>query len=88
MFSRDSTYKFYPGIDPVHYEAEYHKVIRFHIKSVCWSEFPFIQIDSVNCKLWFLSASNISVAEKAASEVKCPACKRLMHDLNLQKSTH
>ena len=80
VFSRKSSYKFCPGIDPVHYEGKYHKVIHFHIKRIRWSEFPFSRVDSVNCKLWFLPASNTSVAEKAASEVKCPACKRLVHD--------
>jgi len=85
IFSTKSSYKFCPGIDPVHYEDEYHKVIHFHIKSVRQSEFPFSHVDSVNCKLWFLPASNISVTEKAASEVKCPACKHLVHDLSLQR---
>lgn len=85
IFSRKSSYKFCPAIDPVYYDSEYHKVIHFHIKSVWWSTFPFSQVDSVNCKLWFLPASNTSVSEKAASEVKCPACKRLVHELNLQR---
>ena len=88
IFGRKSSYKFCPGIDPVHYEDEYHKVISFHIKSVRQSEFPFSRVDSVNCKLWFLPASNANEIEKATSEVKCPACKRLVHDLNLQKSVH
>ena len=85
MFGKISSYKFCPGIDPVHYEDEYHRAIQFHIRSVRLSEFPFSRVDSVNCKLWFLPASNISLAEKAASEVKCPPCKRLVHDVNLQR---
>ena len=85
MFGKKSSYIICPGIDPVHYEDEYHKAIHFHIRSVRLSEFPFSRVDSVNCKLWFLPASNISSAEKAASEVKCPPCKRLVHDLNLQR---
>ncbi|XP_065904955.1 uncharacterized protein [Dysidea avara] len=85
LFCRRSLYKFCPGIDPVHYENQYHKTIRFHIKSVRQSEFPFSRVDSVNCKLWFLPASNCKVAEKDASEMKCPPCKRLVHDLNLQR---
>ena len=85
MFDKKSSYIFCPGIDPVHYEDEYRKAIHFHIRSVRLSEFPFSQVDSVNCKLWFLPASNISLAEKAASKVKCPPCKRLVHDLNLQR---
>ena len=82
-FCKRSPYKFCPGIDPVHYENEYHQAIRFHIKSVRQLEFPFSRVDSVNCKLWFLPASNCKVAEKAASEMRCTPCKRLVHDLNL-----
>ena len=82
LFCQKSDYKFCPGIDPVHYENEYHKMIRFHIKSVRQSEFPFSRVDSVNCKLWFLPASNCKLVEK---EIKCPPCKRLVHDLNLQR---
>jgi len=33
----------------------------------------------------FVSAANAPVAEKKASEVKCAACKRLVHSLNLQR---
>lgn len=85
IFSNKSQYKFCPGIDPDYYEEQYHQPIRFHIKSVRQCHFPFSRVDSVNCKLWFLLASNAAVAEKTASEVKCSACKRLIHDLNLQK---
>ena len=84
-FSNQSVYKFCPGIDPQYYEEEYHKIIRFHIKSVRLNQFPFMHVDSNNCKLWFIPASNISAVEKSANEVKCPACKRLVHDLNCQK---
>ena len=45
-----------------------------------------IFLDSENCKLWFIPASNLPVAEKTAYEVKSPACKHLIHDLNWQKS--
>ena len=72
-FSNKSVYKFCPGIDPHYYEDEYHKIIRFHIKSVRFSQFPFMRVDSVNCKLWFIPASNIPAVEKSANEVKCPA---------------
>jgi len=85
IFGNKSSYKFCPGIDPAHYEDEYHKAIHFHIKSVQLSRFPFFRVDSFNCKLWFLPALNTSLAEKAASEVKCPPCKRLVHYLNLQR---
>ena len=84
-FSNKSFYKFCPGIDPLYYEQEYHKIIRFHIKSVRLCQFPFMRVDCINCKLWFIPASNISAVEKSANEVKCPACKRLIHDLNCQK---
>ena len=69
-FSNVSKFKFCPGIDPDYYEEEYHKVIRFHIKSVRVCHFPFLRVDSVNCKLWFIPASNLPVAEKTAYEVK------------------
>ena len=85
IFSSKSQYKFCLGIDPDYYEDQYHQLIRFHIKSVRQCHFPFSRVDSVNCKHWFLLASNAAVAEKTASEVKCSACKRLVHDLNLQK---
>ena len=81
-----SCYKFCPGIDPDYYEEEYHKVLRFHLKSVRLCHFPFSRVDSVNCMLWFKPALNLSAAEKAASKVKCPPCKRLVHDLNWQKT--
>ena len=84
-FSNKSQYKFCPGINPHDYEEEYHKVIRFHIKTVRLCHFPFMRVDSINCKLWFIPALNIPVVEKTSSEVKCPACKRLIHDLNYQK---
>ena len=35
--------------------------------------------------LWFKPALNLSAAEKAASEIKCPHCKLVVHDLNWQK---
>ena len=44
-----------------------------------------MRVDSINCKLWFIPASNISAVEKSAKEVKCPPCKHLIHDLNFQK---
>jgi len=49
------------------------------------SMFSFSRVDSFSCKLWFLPASNTSLLEKAASEVKCPPCKCLVHYLNLQR---
>jgi len=83
--SSSSTYKFCPGIDPDHYEEEYYSKLHFHVKSVRLCHFPFTRVDSVNCKLWFKPALNLSATEKEASEVKCPPCKRLVHDLNWRK---
>ena len=50
----------------------------FHIKSVTQCHFPFSRVNSVNCKLCFLLASNIAVAEKTESEYKCSVCKHLI----------
>ena len=70
--SSKSSYKFCPGIDPDYYEQEYHKVLRFDVKSARIRRFPFTRVDSANCKLWFKPALNLSEAQKAASELKCP----------------
>ena len=63
IFGCKSTYKFCPGVDPDYYENEFHKAIRCHIKSVRLTQFPFSRVDSINCKLWFLPASNLCAAE-------------------------
>ena len=78
-------HKFRPGIDFDYYEREYYQAIRFHIKSVRQSSYPCSRVDSVNCKLLFVPAANATVVEKEANEVKCSACKGLIHYLNLQK---
>ena len=85
MIGKKSKYKFCPGMDPDHYDNEYYKPIQFYINSVRLTQFPFSRVDSVNCKLWFLPALNANATEKAATEVKCTACKRLFQYLNLQK---
>ena len=85
ILGHKSKHKFCPGIDPDLYEREYHQKIRFHIRSVRLSSFPFSQVDSVNCKFLFVPAANASVAQKEAMEVKCSACKCLTHYLNLQR---
>jgi len=85
QFCVGSGYKFCPGIDPTFYHSHYFETIRFDIKSVRRTAEPFDRVDSVNCKLWFLLASNATAAQKAAMEVQCPACKRLVHDLNCQR---
>jgi len=84
-FSSRSQFKFCPGIDPQLYEEEYYRVLGFHIKPLRINHFPFSCVDSVHCKLWFIPASNLSVAEKEASEIRCPPCRRLVHDLNHRK---
>ena len=84
-FSAKSDYKFCPGINPQQYETEYHTFIRFHIKSVHRTEFPFARVDSVNCLLWFRLALNATTSEKASAEVRCQHCKRLVLDLDCQK---
>ena len=78
-FRNKSVYKFCPGIDPKHHEEEHHKIIHFHIKSVRLCQFPFMCVDSINCKFWSIPASNIFAVEKSAKAVKCPACKQLIH---------
>ena len=44
-----NSHKFCPGIDPELYLKEYKEVIRFHIKSVRLTDFPFHRVDSVKC---------------------------------------
>ena len=62
-FSAGSDYKFSPGIDPQHYKL-YYETIRFDLKSVWQTMEPFVRVDPVNCKLWFMLASNATSAEK------------------------
>ena len=64
---------------------EYHDVIRFHIKSVHLTEFPFQRVDSVKCKLLFELACNASKEQKYSEEVRCRPCARLVTDLEHQK---
>ena len=85
MIGANSTYKLCPGIEPDEYEKEFHDVIRFHIKSVRITDFPFHRVDSINCKLLFQLALNATESERSAQEVRCSACKRLISDLNYQK---
>ena len=85
MIGVNSTYKFCPGIEPDEYEKEFHSVIRFHIKSVRITDFPFHRVDSINCKLLFQLAHNATESERSAQEVRCSACKRLASDLTHQK---
>ena len=41
ILGNKSKHKFRPGIDFDYYEREYYQAIRFHIKSVCQSSYPF-----------------------------------------------
>ena len=81
----NSNYKFCPGIEMEHYMSEYYEVIRYHIKSVRITEFPYQRVDSNNCQLFFELSRNASKGEKDANAVKCHACKHLITDLNHQK---
>jgi len=83
-FSSRSLQKFCPGIDWNVYEQKYHKIIRYHLKSVRYSTFPYQRVDSARCLLWFKVARNATLAEKSASEVMCSACKRLKANLDWQ----
>ena len=85
LIGKNTNFKFCPGISYEHYMAEYYEKIRFHIKSVRLTEFPFTRVDSVNCKLLFQLAHNATAEEKSSAEVKCYPCKRLVSDLERQK---
>ena len=85
IIGEKSQYKFCPGIQYEQYMSDYYEVIRFHIKSVRITEFPFKRIDSVNCTLLFQLAHNTTAEEKSLKEVKCYPCKRLVSNLEHQK---
>ena len=85
IIGEPSHYKFCPGISLEQYMKEYYDVIRFHIKSVRLTEFPFQRVDSVKCKLLFELARNASKEQKDSQEVRCGPCTRLVTDLEHQK---
>ena len=85
MIGNNSSHKFCPGIEMEHYISEYYECIRYHIKSVRLTEFPFQRVDSNNCQVFFELSHNARKSEKDANAVKCCACKRLITDLNHQK---
>ena len=85
MIGNGTNFKFCPGIEVNHYMSEYHHFIRYHIKSVRKTDFPFLQVDSKTCQLFFEVAHNATAAEKEASELKCYPCKRLVNNLEHQK---
>ena len=68
-----------------HYISEYYEFIRYHIKSVRLTEFPFQRVDSNNCQLFFELSHNATKTEKDANVLKCCACKHLITDLNHHK---
>lgn len=85
MITRNSGFKFCPGLDEKRYYGDYHK-IGYHIRSVRLWDKPFKRIDSCNCLLWYKFAKNASLEDKAALVVLCKACKRLYSDLDWQIS--
>ena len=80
-----SHYKYCPGIDHNLYMKEYREVFRFHSKSVRYTNFPFLRVDSPKCDLLFELAHNATREEKDAVEVKCYQCKRVVGYLNRQR---
>ena len=80
----DASFKFCAGIELVHYLEHYFEVIHFYLKSLCQTEVPFYQMDSVNCKLWFEVPIDAPLTFKSCAEVTCSACKRLISDLDWQ----
>jgi len=83
-FSKTTPYKFCPGIEWTYYQEHYFEVIRFHIKSVRYTESPFYRVESVHCNRLFTLPSNAPVADKCKTEVICSACKRLISHLDRQ----
>jgi len=67
-----------------HYMNEYQSIIRYHIKSVRLTEFPFHRVDSQKCRLFFETLHNATAPEKS-SELRCYPCKWLVTDLEHQK---
>jgi len=84
MITRDSEFKFCPGLDEKRYYEDYHSPIGYHLKSVRLWDRPFKRIDSCNCLLWYKIAKNTSLEDKAALVVQCKACKCLYSDLEWQ----
>ncbi|XP_065894808.1 uncharacterized protein [Dysidea avara] len=81
-----SQYKFCPGLLQYdQYMSEYNKTIRFHLKKVRLTTFPFKRVDSVDCSLLFQLAHNATKEEKSSKEVKCYPCKSLLLYLKHQK---
>ena len=75
-------YKFCPGICPSEYQPKYFSKIRYDVKNVRRTEYPFERIDSSDCLMFHKLAKNASIIEKGLECVPCCACKRLVKDLN------
>ena len=76
-------YKFCPGLDPVDYEANYHEVIRYHLKGVRKMEIPVLRIDSILCPMWF-ELGKSSSQKREAEAVLCRHCVKLKCQLDHQ----
>ena len=75
-------YKFHPGICPSEYQTRYFSKIRYDVKNVRRTKYPFEQIDSSDYLMFHKLAKNASIIEKGLECVPCYACKRLVKDLN------
>ena len=75
-------YKFHPGICPSEYQTRYFSKIRYDVKNVRRTKYPFEQIDSSDCLMFHKLAKNASIIEKGLECVPCYACKRLVKDLS------
>ena len=86
IISKDSGYKFCPGLNVAEYYKQYNSATGYNIESVRVWDKHFKCVDSVNCLLWHQISSNVCRNEKICSEVLCRACKRLRADLDHQRS--
>ena len=59
IIGEGSHYKFCPGIKPEQYMKEYYDVIRFHIKSVRLTDYPFQRVDSIYYELFYICIQNL-----------------------------
>lgn len=75
LLSKNSQYKFCPGLDEKIYFDIYFSIICYHIESVRIWENPFTRIDSKNCFLWHQFSRNSKNEEKKSFEVMCASCK-------------
>ena len=83
----NADYKFCLGIDVEEYESKYFSKIRYDVKFLRRTEFPFRRIDSSSCQLLHKLAKNASVVEKVLECVPCKSCKQLMHTLDRRLKT-